>query len=225
MRWLPILILTPLLAFTPVSAAAQAGGAKTSTVETVVSGVEATYKDVSAIQASFTQTTTNAAMGDTIVQEGTVEIKRPRMMRWEFGGDYGSSFVTDGKTMWVYTKADNQVLVTKDLGGAASGNEMAQLLDGLDKLDELFKVSVAEGAGGESWKLELVPLKPSGSVAKLELVLAKEGYLLRKVTSFDPFGNTTELAFANVQLNAPVADTRFVFQPPPDATVVNADGL
>lgn len=227
MRWLPILILTPLLAFTPVSAAAQsapatAGETKAPPVQDLIKGVEAAYTDVESIQASFVQVTENAMMGDSTRQEGTVEIKRPRKMRWEFASPK-SSFVTDGSTMWVYTAADNQVIVTEDLGTASSGDGMSALLDGLDKLGELFEVSRMAEAPEGSVRLRLQP-KTQANFKALELTLAAEDYLLQEVVMVDPFDNRTTLSFSGVKLDAGLDDSRFVFEAPAGASVVKTSG-
>jgi len=224
MRWLPLLVLTPLLALTPVSSAAQAGDAAAAggnSVDTVVAAVEATYKDVTSISADFTQTTRNLMMGDETVQKGKVQIKRPRKMRWEFN-EPRSSFVTNGKTMWVYTATDNQVLVTEELG-SGGGDGMTQLLDGLDELGEHFDVKLTDETDTEI-TLELSP-KAQANFKVLRLTLAKDGYSLQQVVMVDPFDNTTELAFEGVALNAEVPDSAFDFQIPAGATVVKPSGI
>lgn len=228
MRRLSLALLGSFLAVAPLSAVAQAeaqpaAAASGAQVGDIIKGVEATYKDVTAIKADFVQITRSTMMGDETRQAGVVEIKRPRMMRWEFA-EPKSSFVTNGASMWVYTAADNQVIITEDLGAqAGGGGGMSQLLDGLDKLGELFDVEV-KSQTESTLALALSP-KQEASFKRMHLELSPGDYTLQKVILVDSFDNETELAFSSVGLNPEIADSRFVFTPPADATVVNTGGL
>ena len=54
--------------------------------------------------------------------------------------------------------------------------------------------------------------------------MAVDSYLLQEVVMVDPFDNRTSLSFQGVKLNADLKDARFVFEPPPGATVVKTSG-
>src|SRR5688572_22895268 len=76
-RNLSLLVLlglsTPALAADPVPA--------------VVGEVAIKYAKVDSIQADFTQVTKSAAFGED-KQAGTMQIKRPKKMRWNFTGEH-----------------------------------------------------------------------------------------------------------------------------------------
>lgn len=196
-----------------------------ATVQELVSAVEAVYKDVQTIKADFSQVTRSAAMGEGERQRGRIQLMRPRMMRWDFTTPEARLFVTDGKTMWVYSPAEKQVIITSDLGADDSGVD--QLLTTLENLDDLFVVKLLDRQGGaekRSYVLELVP-KKQGGFKSLRLELNRRRYELEKLVIVDAFDNETEMSFTNLKLNPTLAASEFTFTVPAGIQVVRADGM
>jgi outer membrane lipoprotein carrier protein len=195
-------------------AAAQAGDAKA-----IVQAVEAKYAGVETLSADFVQTTRSEVFGDE-KQKGRLFVKRPSKMRWEFT-ESGKQFVTDGRTMWVYSKEDNQAIRFDDVSNQADAAQ--SLLQSLDKLDELFLVQTAPAASAESHALDLRP-RTEGQVKRIRLVLDKQ-YLLQHVTITDAFDGVTELEFSAVNLGADAPDALFDFKVPEGAQVITGSGM
>ena len=209
-----------LLAFGVAASSADATESEPQSVQEIVQAVERTYANVQAIRADFTQTSRSSLMGEQH-QKGKVLLKRPRKMRWAFTQPDDRQFVTDGKTMWIWSASDNQVIVTGDF--ASQSGDMPQLLDDLSKLDELFDIVVVPGPP-QTHVLSLTP-KKQAAFKKLELVLEKKKYTLEKVTMTDNMDGVVELAFSQVKLNPELADSSFTFAIPPGAQVIRSDGL
>lgn len=185
----------------------------------VVKAVEEKYAAVEALTANFTQTTHSELYGSE-EQKGEVSFKRPRKMRWDFEGDQGKQYITDGATMWIFARAENQVFQYDDLSAAANGAD--SLLQSLDHLDEHFVVDLVDDeVPGHT--LNLKP-KAEGQMKQMTLQLS-ETLVPEKVVMTDSFDNVTELAFQDVQLNASVPDSTFVFQVPEGAEVIKSGGL
>jgi chaperone LolA len=189
-------------------------------VETVIKGIESTYGNISNLQASFVQINRSAAMGET-KQKGKLSLERPRKMRWAFTQPPGKLFVTDGSTMWVWSKADNQVIISRVAGGPAKG-DMTQLLDSLNKLGELFEVELMEG-GGKYYRLKLTP-KNQGNVTRIELKVSRKGYTVEQIRTVDGFDNEMELSLHNVKTNVDLPRSSFTFEVPSSAQVIKTDG-
>ena len=221
MRFLAALALAAALVGAPAARAGEpAPVAEVRTVPELVTALKGTYKDVQGLSAEFTQVQRSGVTGE-IRQKGKVAIQRPKKARWEFvgGGPTDSLFVTNGKTMWVYTPSMKQVIETPDVG---AGNGMAQLLDGFDKLDEMFEVKLLDTAGGaqkKSYVVELVPRKPA-QFKKVRVEFEKKRLLLERVTIEDPFGTTTEITFSGLKTNPTLAAGTFDFQPPAGVQVI-----
>ncbi|NOY26818.1 MAG: outer membrane lipoprotein carrier protein LolA [Oligoflexia bacterium] len=211
-----------------VSVPAMAQDAEPATVTELVAAVGAAYKDVNSLRADFVQVTRSPAMGEGEKQRGKVQLMRPRSMRWDFSSPDVKLFVTDGKTMWVYTPADKQVFVTEDLGGDdKSSGGMDQLLGNLENLDEYFDVTLLDRQGGSqkaSYVLELVP-KSDMQFKKLRLELDHRHYGLERLVIVDAFDNETDLSFSNLKLNPTLDPSVFTFVVPAGIQVVRADGL
>ena len=150
-----------------------------------------------------------------VEQTGDVVLKRPNKMRWRFTSGDEQVFVSDGSTLWIYTKAENQVLRITDTSQAnAAANTF---LTSLDSLDELFDPKIVATESGHT--LDLTP-KSSGMYKSIRLSLTDELVLSQAIFE-DQYGNVTDLSFQGVVLNGNVEDTVFVFQPPDGATVID----
>lgn len=223
MRWLRVATLALLMSFAPTMAGPPLS-ADPVTVPELVAAVESTYAGVNSLKADFVQVSRSASMGQETRQRGQVTLKRPRKMRWDFNQPDASSFVTDGATMWVYSSASNQVIVSPVSAGAGG---MTQLLDDLNQLDELFNVTIVDGAGNSAkgtYVLDLVPKTPSSNFKKLRLTLTKKKYMPEAVLLTDTFDNQVELTFSQVRVNQDIPDAEFNFKAPKGATVVNTGG-
>jgi outer membrane lipoprotein carrier protein len=184
----------------------------------VITGVEGKYKSVAVMQADFVQTTRSALFGEEI-QRGDVTLKRPSMMLWNFTNE--KQFVTDGSTMWIYTKADNQVIRYDDISGATSTAD--SLLQSLDRLSELFEVALASETE-TTYVLGLTPKEENSQYKGIKLTLNHE-HVVQSVVIDDAFDNVTELNFADIRLDGDVPDSKFKFDIPEGAEVITAGSM
>lgn len=191
-------------------------------LDTVIKGVEQAYKEVGTLRADFVQVTRSKAMGDETKQRGRVMLKRPKMMRWEFTQPAGKVFVTNGATMWIWSAAEKQVIVSK--GAVGGGQGMAQLLDDLNRLSELFDAELLPSEGKENTISLLLKPKSDAGFQSLTLRLVANDYTVKEVNMLDAFGNEVELSFKQVKNNVKIDDAKFTFQIPAGAQVLNADG-
>ena len=191
-------------------------------VDAVIKSVEAAYKDVQTLKADFVQVTRSKAMGDETRQRGKVRLKRPKKMRWVFTQPASQEFVTNGDTMWVWSAADNQVIVSKGTAGGGSG--VSQLLDDLNRLGELFDVELLDSKGRPNTILLGLKPKTDAGFQSLKLRLMKKSFLVDEVVMIDAFGNEVQLTFNMVKTNTPIEDAEFNFAIPDGAQVLNTDG-
>jgi outer membrane lipoprotein carrier protein len=186
--------------------------------EDIIKAIEAKYTDVTVMQAEFTQTTRSVLFGAE-QQRGDLTLKRPSMMRWNFTNE--KQFVTDGKTMWIYTRADNQVIKYDDISTSTSTAD--SLLQSLDKLSEIFKVEI-EPSDPSKHVLILFPIEENSQFKKIRLTLSSD-FLVDHVVVTDAFDNVTELKFSNMKLNSEVSDSLFKFDIPTGAEVITAGSM
>jgi len=158
-----------------------------------------------------------------ISSDGTVEdgssgqlwLRRPQLFRWEYGGEFPEVVVADGKNIWIYDEALEQVTV-KDQSQTAVNSPLTLLTD-LGKLDEQFEVREVGDVDG----LQLLELRSRNTESEFErILLGLSEDSLQMMVMEDAFGLRTEVQFQQVRRNPEIDSGLFTFQPPESADVI-----
>ena len=211
--WVALAVLVSILR--PPSAAAQP-------LEDVVAGVEGAYARITDLRADFTQEAFNRSLGQTIPAEGTVFLKRPGKMRWEYRTPSPQQIVSDGQSLWVYTPDLNQVNVGE--APRALAGPAGSFLAGLGTVSGEFSArylnpAVKTDAAGNP-VLDLIPKRPTPVLTRLILTVDGKDFLVRKAVLYDQFDNTVTMVFSRTVVNAGLQDRLFTFTPPKGVAVV-----
>ena len=167
------------------------------------------------LQARFRQVviSSDGRMQDS--SEGKVWLSRPDLFRWEYGGDFPELVVADGKSIWIYDEALEQVTV-KDQASARGSSPLALLTDP-DRLDEKFEIREA----GETEALQLLELRARDMETEFERLLAGlNDNVLELLIMEDAFGLRTEIRFSEIQRNPDIDPVLFRFEPPAGSDVI-----
>src|SRR5437868_2007558 len=65
----------------------------------------------------FTQRYTYMAIGRVDVSEGTVQVKKPGFMRWEYEKPERRTMFLEGRSLWIWRPDDQEAQHKKDFGG------------------------------------------------------------------------------------------------------------
>jgi outer membrane lipoprotein-sorting protein len=68
--------------------------------------------------------------------------------------------------------------------------------------------------------LDLVPKHPQPLLARLIVSVDPKSWLVRQAVVHDEMGNTVTVRFGDIVVNSGLADSLFVFVPPPGVAVV-----
>src|SRR5207237_9106842 len=79
----------------------------------LVQRVQKFYRHARNFSADFDQRYTYLAFGRTDESKGTVQVKRPGLLRWESEKPEKTIIVLDGKDYWQFSPEDNQVTVKR----------------------------------------------------------------------------------------------------------------
>jgi hypothetical protein len=79
-------------------------------VKALAAAVDAHYNHLKSLQAEFTEFYRGAGIERT--ETGTLWLKKPGKMRWEYRSPTDKLFVSDGKDAWFYVPADRQARKT-----------------------------------------------------------------------------------------------------------------
>ena len=182
------------------------------------------YNHLGTLQADFTEI--YRGDGAERVESGTLWLKKPRKMRWEYRSPKEKLFISDGELVWFYLPAERQVRKTslRKLNDVRS--PLAFLL-GKTKLENelqgLSKVVDQSPMGEGNIVLRGIPRSMAGlSEVQLEITLSNQ---IVRIVLMEPDGATTEFRFANWKENQPLSGSLFSFNPPPGVEAVEGEDL
>jgi outer membrane lipoprotein carrier protein len=192
-------------------------------VRPLARAVDEHYNHLRSLQSDFTE----IYRGDGLerVETGTLWLKKPRKMRWEYRSPKEKLFVSDGQAVWFYLPAERQLRKTslKKLDDLRS--PLAFLL-GKTKLESelrgLSKVVDQSPADAGNTLLRGVPQANAGQVSEVQLEITPSNKIVR-ILLMEGDGSTTEFRFAGWKENVELSDTRFQFSPPPGIETVEGE--
>lgn len=214
----PCVILALTLA-AAVAVPVQAAPSKTlvplADAETLLSGFDARSRTIRDFTAKFTQTYRSGALGRAIVETGTVKVKRPSRMLFEYLTPDRKLFVADGETYYFYVPRDKQVMIQNQRGDKRATARI--LAEG--RLLEHFKC-VGEETDALGRKLILTPLEKDPNVTRVSVVLDAQ-LRLRALEIQDAEGSTSRMVFEGFRENVGLKDSEFRFEVPKGVEVIS----
>jgi outer membrane lipoprotein carrier protein len=177
--------------------------------------IEARHRRSTDLVARFTQTYRSGMLGRELVETGTLSVKPPGRMLWQYEKPEKKTFVADGSTFYFYVPADRQVIVRQQAGERGLP---ALLLSGRSDILREFAVTAELAPGGRE-RLRLVPRRddPEVQVVFLE---ADEQDRIRGIEVVDTQGNRSRFRFDDVRENVGLKDALFRFKVPAGVEVV-----
>ncbi len=203
-----------------VSPLVSGGFAADPALDTLLKSVETRYNRAQSLKIDFSQTYAGMGHAPAHTESGTLYLRKPGRMRWEYSTPAGKLFVSNGKEVFLYTPDQRRVEKSKLRESEDLRAPLAFLLGKLD-FEREFRSFETRAEGPNTW-IVAVPKNQNLEYSKVEFLTDPSGEILRlKVAGI---GNTKmEFAFSNEKLNAPVTPALFEFHPPPGVEVVEAD--
>jgi len=205
----------------PFLAAATLSASPSPDVHAIAQDVGERYNHLHTLQAEFTEIYRGA--GTERTESGTLWLKKPGKMRWEYRSPREKLFLSDGKDAWFYVPGERQVRRTavKKLDDLRS--PLAFLL-GKTKLEkELQGLSLAPDvaplAAGDV-VLRGVPKSLADRVSQVLLEITPEHWIGRILVE-EGDGSVTEYRFTGQRENVAVPDQRFQFATPDGVEVID----
>lgn len=184
--------------------------------EALARRVEEKHRTLRDLTATFVQTYRSGMLGRAVVEKGTLALKPPGRMRWEYRDPERKTFVSDGRAFYFYVPADRQVIVREQ---ADSRGIPALLLSGRGDILGQFAVTEEEAALGLR-RLRLVPRTPDPEIEHV-LLDVDDAARIRAITVVDAQGNRSQFAFDRFKENTGLADSLFRFEVPRGVEVVS----
>lgn len=189
-------------------------------IHAVAQAVDNHYNHLQSLQTEFTETYQGTGVDRT--ESGSLWLKKPGKMRWEYRSPREKLFLSDGKDAWFYLPEDHQVRRT-------SVKKLDDLRSPLGFL--LGKTRLEKELDGLSFAPDVPPLTPGNTVLRgvpkgmadrvREVILEiTPDYRIVRIQFEEADESVTEYRFSEEKENGAVSDQRFRFVPPPGVEVI-----
>ena len=188
----------------------------------VAAALQRKYDTVKDFSADFVHQYEGGVLRKQISERGTLLIKKPGKMRWEYTAPEHKLFVSDGVQMYSYVPQDKQVIVSK-IPTADEATTPTLFLAGKGNLTRDFTASLVEPPSGMpsgSRALKLVPKARQRDYDWLTVVVDPATLGIRGLVTVDAQGGTSRFSFTNLKENVGLADKDFAFKIPRGVDIV-----
>ena len=192
-------------------------------VHSIASAVDNHYNHLRSLEAEFTEIYRGNGVDRT--ESGTLWLKKPRKMRWEYRSPREKLFLTDGQNAWLYLPDERQARkepfknledLRSPLGFLLGKTKLENELQGLSLAPDAAPIRPGDRV------LRGVPKALAGRVSQIRLEITPDSRIARiEIEEVD--GGITEYRFEQQKENVPVEDARFRFSPPAGIETIEGD--
>jgi len=192
-------------------------------IHALARAVDEHYNRLRTLQAEFTEIYRGSGIERT--ESGTLWLKKPGKMRWEYRSPREKLFLSDGKDAWFYLPGDRQVRkspvrklddLRSPLGFLLGKTRLEKELQGLSAAPDVAPLNEGDMI------LRGVPKTMADRVSQVLLEITPADQIARIVIE-ELDGSITEYRFIDQKENVEVADQRFRFVPQPGTEMVEGD--
>src|SRR4029453_11808297 len=187
----------------------------------VAAALQRKYDAVKDFSASFTQTYEGGVLRRKATESGTVYVKKPGRMRWDYTSPEKKLFISDGQTMFLYFPADKQVM-KNPVPDQDEATSAVLFLMGKGDIVRDFNVKWAEGGTANTYRLRLDPKARQAEYDWLEVAADRHTLQIVGLTAADAQGGRSSFSFSNFKENVGLADKMFQFTTPRGTEVISS---
>jgi len=187
--------------------------------QVALDAIQQNYEKVLTFEADFIQKSYIKMMDKTQDVRGTVSIKKPGKMKWNYGAPDTQILISNGSTLWLYVPDEEQATKVP-IESIYSSNTPALFLAGKGKLTQTFNVE-SVNLDKDPISITLTPKADDQAMIRLQLFANKKNYQITGSTVYDKLGNKTEIRFSNIKTNREIPEKTFQFQAPANVEVLD----
>jgi len=191
---------------------------KDARLDSLIHAVEQRYNKARTLSVDFSETY-YAGKQARRTESGTLELRKPGKMRWNYAAPPGKVFLSDGKNFYLYDPTTQRVEKSRMRDSEDLRAPMAFLLGKLNFYKEFGGFS-ERSDGVDTW-LTAEPDALNVPYSKVEFLITPEARIRRLRVTGDDL-SILDFAFSNEKLNAPMDDQRFAFRLPAGAELEDA---
>ena len=187
----------------------------------VAAALQRRYERIADFTASFTHTYEGGVLRRKPSESGTVFIKKPGKMRWEYTAPQKKLFVSDGRTIYMYFPTDKQV-IKNDVPPQDQATNAVSFLMGKGDVGRDFNAKYESGGSDDTYVLRLDPKVRQAEYDWLQVVVDRKTHQIRALTAGDGQGGRSTFAFSNFKENTGLSDKMFQFSIPRGTEVITS---
>jgi outer membrane lipoprotein carrier protein len=186
-------------------------------LDPVLHNVENRYNHAQSLKLDFSQTY-SVSRRPAQVERGTLFLRKPGKMRWDYAAPAGKVFLSDGKNVQLYTPLNNRLEKSRLKESEDLRAPLAFLLGKLNFWKE-FRSFSSRPEGDSMW-VTATPNSDQLAYNSVDFLIAPDARITRvRITGQDH--SILDFTFTNEQLNVPVNPSMFAFTPPPGTEIVD----
>lgn len=191
-----------------------------SGVSEIAQGTDEHYNRLKTLKAEFTEVYQGPGVSRT--ESGTLWLKKPGRMRWDYRQPREKLFLTDSHTAFFYVPGERQARRTplKNLDDIRSPlryllgkTRLQKELEGLSLAPDLTPVKKGDSV------LRGIPKGMKDRISEVVLEISPS-FQIDRILIREVDGTTTDFLFSNPEENVPVQDSIFHFSPPAGVEVI-----
>jgi outer membrane lipoprotein carrier protein len=198
-----------------------ASAPETLSIEAVFERLENRYQSPS-FSARFYQESPLPDIQITETAEGKAFFKKPGNFRWSYEKPERLDYISNGKTLWIYSLIDNNVWIGKaDTFFGKAGS--AAVLTDVTRIREKFDTSIDVPQDPSFIRIKLVPKDMSLGLHAIYLSIDTATFTIKKIVSFNMNGEETRITFSDIVFDSVTDDSLFSFTVPENAVIIPLD--
>jgi outer membrane lipoprotein carrier protein len=173
----------------------------------ILDAVSSKFKTFKGIQSTFTLKVEDGKGKVQGIKKGTVYMKGPKYRVNITGQD----IYCDGKNIWTYDPASNEVTITS-LDPSGSSITPQKLFTNFYDKDFLYKLNGEKKEGNKTLQeIEMTPVDKTKAFHKVYVLVDKKTNTIYSTKVMEKNGNKYSYTVNTMNGNAPVSDATFVF--------------
>ncbi|MCU1287111.1 MAG: outer rane lipoprotein carrier protein LolA [Acidobacteriales bacterium] len=191
----------------------------------IASQVDKRYNSLQSFKADFVEL--YSGTGVNRQESGTLTLKRPGRMRWDYREPTEKLFLSDGKTAFFYVPGERQARKT-DVKKIDDLRSPLRYLLGKTKLQKEFDgLAIVEGVRPKKDGNVVIGGVPKNMADRVSRVLFEisPANQIERIVIEEVDGATTEFQFNNIVENVNIPDQQFHFNAPSGVELIEGAGL
>jgi len=187
----------------------------------IIASIQEKYRTIKSIEADFVQKNFIAALNQFREFRGKIFLQKPHLFDLEVSFPSQQRQTFDGRFVWIYTSANNQVL-KNPVAPDFFNHPLINLITTMADLKKNFFISLGGTKTAQDYSLKLTLKTPKTGFREILISGSKNNFQIQELTVYYDSGNYTQLALTNIKENSNISPDHFQFILLPGVEIVES---